>query len=417
MHGLTNRIDRKCFRGDFKLYLKPVGLGILFFIFAIFIIVGSKRERYQHSCRFWGITFSENTSLVKETTRRHLDSLKTLSLGNPDGWGIGYFSLADSLFYLPVIRRGEPQAVFDPRYDDAVSEILKYARSTAIAHIRRGTSGPTSGIPDPHPFRRRCINRRFDMLFAHNGTIPVDVLLRLINEINPIYLKYNPPDYSPNLLDSDLFGILLVEVMDTYSQLTIEECIRLAMVKLDSALGPGFAQMNFVMTDGITLWALNFTKSIPRGISAYFYPANEISDFWIAASQPLDTFSSQWIEIPNKTFVCLKPHTKPVLIPIYSKEKPDQPFMTGRNFNYPNPFSDMTEIHYTLPDYSTVEIAIYDQCGRRLKNLLKAIQPPGQYTVLWDGTDDTKEELAAGIYFCQVTINKKRALLKVVLME
>ncbi|MEO0141971.1 MAG: class II glutamine amidotransferase, partial [candidate division WOR-3 bacterium] len=379
MLGFNNWLDRK----DFPLFLRPITAGIFFFIFAAFVMKCSKEERYQHNCRFWGITFSKNTPQIEETIRRQLDSLRALSLNNPDGWGIGYFFAIDSFSFLPVIRRGEPEAAFDPRYQESVDEIIKYGNRTALVHIRRGTSGPVSGIPNPHPFRRRCINRRFDMLFAHNGTIPVDVLSGLINQINPFYLKYNPPDYSPNFLDSDLFGILLVEVIDTYLQMTIEECIRLAIVKLDSALGPRSGEMNFVMTDGKTLWALNFTRSIPGSITAYFYPATEISDFWIAASQPLDTFSSLWIEIPNKTLVCLKPDTQPILIPIYSKQKPDQPFIMSANSNHPNPFSKMTEINYSLAEYSTVEIIIYDQNGRRTKNLLRAIQLPGEYTVLW----------------------------------
>jgi len=369
----------------------------------------------KHECRFWGIIFSEKTPKINNLIKTHLDSLRQLGSNNPDGWGMGYFvpSLNDIL--LPVIRRAEPSAPIDPRYSEIINEVIRNVEKSAVAHVRKGSSGLTSGIPDPHPFRRKCINRKFDMLFAHNGNINVDVLLSLIFYINPFYLEKNPPDYAPNYLDSDLWAIFLTEIMDTYPGLTIEECIKMAVIKLDSALVLQGAQMNFVMSEGSIIWALNFTKSEPKAITVYYYPDLLISDYWVVASQPLDTLTQKWVEIPNRTLVCLKPDEPVRLIPIFRKF--DTIWIKDSNdfFNHPNPFNHTVAINYYVSKNGPVSINIYDESGRLVKRLIQGLEIQGEYTAYWDGVDDKGVYSAGGIYFCHIKDTNKEKVLKLIL--
>lgn len=355
--------------------------------------------------------------MITDIIMTHLESLQELGATNPDGWGMGYYveSISDTI--LPVIRRGEPSAPVDPRYAEMVQEVVRNVTNSAVAHVRKGSSGPTSGIPDPHPFRRKCINRKFDMLFAHNGTINVDILLRLIFTINPLYLEQNPPDYYPNYLDSDLYSILLVEVMDSYPDLTIEECIKLAVIKLDSALSANEAQLNFVMSSGNTLYALNFTRSEPRAITAYYYPDSLISDFWVVASQPLDTLSHEWVEIPNRTLACFKPNEPVRLIKIYPKFD-NIAFYSDENFVIqPNPFTEMVTINYFVSQPGIVKIRIYDKSGRLVRRLLNEFKITGRYNINWDGLDDNMDRLPTGIYFCHIQDEYDTKVLKVVFIN
>jgi hypothetical protein len=70
--------------------------------------------------------------------------------------------------------------------------------------------------------------------------------------------------------------------------------------------------------------------------------------------------------------------------------------------NFPNPFNPQTHIEYFLPqgDFSqTVSLAIFNQIGQKVRQLVKADQSPGAHEVSWNGTDDKGNHVAAGLYF------------------
>jgi hypothetical protein len=67
--------------------------------------------------------------------------------------------------------------------------------------------------------------------------------------------------------------------------------------------------------------------------------------------------------------------------------------------NYPNPFSDYTEITYTIDNAGHVGMRVYDQHGRLVSTLVNSNQIPGEYTVTWNGTNDSGGRLANGVYF------------------
>ncbi|MCX7995688.1 MAG: class II glutamine amidotransferase [candidate division WOR-3 bacterium] len=387
-----------------------------FLFFILFILFCTKKFENNHECRFWGIVFSEKTPAIASVITTHLDSLCKLGLLNPDGWGMGYFVPSQTDTLLPVIRRGEPAAVGDPRFSWNTLELLRNVQNSAVAHVRRGSSG-LSGIPNPHPFRRKCINRRFDMLFAHNGTINVNILLELITSINPVYLEHNPPDYNPYYIDSDLYAILLAAVIDEYPDLTIEECINIAVAKLDSALGSGSVQLNFVMSDGYTLWALNFTKEEPKALTVHYYPDSTLSDFWVIASQPLDTMSSEWVEIPNRTLVRLRPREPVLFIPVYKREDLMRIRFKNKSLIQPNPFSEIVNIRYYVDRPSVVKINVYDSSGRLVKRLLDAFKFTGEYDIIWNGTDEKDNLLPDGLYFCHILSGESVDVLKIVLLH
>jgi hypothetical protein len=86
--------------------------------------------------------------------------------------------------------------------------------------------------------------------------------------------------------------------------------------------------------------------------------------------------------------------------------------------NTPNPFNPTTTIRYDLPaGGAEVDLAIYDVVGRRVKQLAKGFQTPGVKTAVWDGRDDSGQQVATGVYFCRLragsfTSIRKMAFLK-----
>ena len=71
--------------------------------------------------------------------------------------------------------------------------------------------------------------------------------------------------------------------------------------------------------------------------------------------------------------------------------------------NYPNPFGPVTNITYSLSSRSDVLLTVYDAAGRLVKELVNAQgQGPDEYTVPWDGKDESGDLVPSGVYFCRI---------------
>lgn len=97
--------------------------------------------------------------------------------------------------------------------------------------------------------------------------------------------------------------------------------------------------------------------------------------------------------------------------------------LTARiNSNYPNPFNPETTINYTIPTNSSksnslVEIEIYNLKGQKVKSLVKDNKSPGNYQVVWKGTNDQAKSVASGIYFAKLKVGTSVDYQKMVLMK
>jgi len=78
--------------------------------------------------------------------------------------------------------------------------------------------------------------------------------------------------------------------------------------------------------------------------------------------------------------------------------------------NYPNPFNPVTQIRYSLPCPSVVHLGVYDSLGRIVTKLFEGLQPAGEYTIPFNGS-----EYSSGIYFCVLdadgTISHRKMIL------
>ncbi len=90
-------------------------------------------------------------------------------------------------------------------------------------------------------------------------------------------------------------------------------------------------------------------------------------------------------------------------------EEEEGPVLAARPINAPNPFKENTRISFTLNRQSTVSIVIYDITLRPVRVLVdNEVWDAGEYigrnAIGWDGTTTGGEDLARGIYFCQITV-------------
>jgi hypothetical protein len=85
--------------------------------------------------------------------------------------------------------------------------------------------------------------------------------------------------------------------------------------------------------------------------------------------------------------------------------------------NYPNPFNPETQISFSLPERTTVLLAVYNIRGRKVRQLIEGTLPGGSYKIAWDGTDDQGNRLASGIYFCRLSSGPRVSTSKMILMK
>ena len=84
---------------------------------------------------------------------------------------------------------------------------------------------------------------------------------------------------------------------------------------------------------------------------------------------------------------------------------------------YPNPFNPVTHCQYQLPQKSDVLIAVFDALGKQVRVLVDKDQPAGDYTVVWDGTNDQGTSVASGVYVIRMRAGDFRAQNKVMLIR
>ena len=85
--------------------------------------------------------------------------------------------------------------------------------------------------------------------------------------------------------------------------------------------------------------------------------------------------------------------------------------------NYPNPFNPLTTIAYSLPSRSDVKLTVYNVLGQAVTTLVNGYRAAGNYTIMWDGTDQTGRPVPSGIYFYQLSCGDFQMARKMILSK
>ena len=85
--------------------------------------------------------------------------------------------------------------------------------------------------------------------------------------------------------------------------------------------------------------------------------------------------------------------------------------------NYPNPFNPKTTIRFSLPKDSNVELFVYDVNGKIVKEFINTSMQPGNYKVVWDGTNQSGVLVGSGIYFYRIKAGSFIASQKMIFLK
>jgi hypothetical protein len=89
-----------------------------------------------------------------------------------------------------------------------------------------------------------------------------------------------------------------------------------------------------------------------------------------------------------------------------------QPAQFGLMTNYPNPFNASTQITYSSPTASRIELTIYNILGQRIITLSNGFQQAGTHRFNWDAS-----KVASGIYLARVQSGQQVKTIKLILLR
>jgi hypothetical protein len=79
---------------------------------------------------------------------------------------------------------------------------------------------------------------------------------------------------------------------------------------------------------------------------------------------------------------------------------------------YPNPFNPITNITYGIPEYTNVQIIVYDLSGKQVETLINEFQTAGYHSVNWNA-----DNLPNGVYLIRMDSGEFSQRQKVVLVK
>jgi hypothetical protein len=93
------------------------------------------------------------------------------------------------------------------------------------------------------------------------------------------------------------------------------------------------------------------------------------------------------------------------------------PNTPGLYQNTPNPCNPRTAIEFDLTEGVATTLGIYNLSGRRVRTLVNGIVAAGHHRVPWDGTDDSGNRVASGVYVYRLTAGSYYASRKLVVLK
>lgn len=89
------------------------------------------------------------------------------------------------------------------------------------------------------------------------------------------------------------------------------------------------------------------------------------------------------------------------------KEDPFGYSQNGNLSNYPNPFSNSTNIKYSLEQSGHVQVKILDMMGTEIMAFDQGFQSEGEYMLTWNAKNKFGDEISSGSYMYELSVNSK----------
>jgi flagellar hook assembly protein FlgD len=75
--------------------------------------------------------------------------------------------------------------------------------------------------------------------------------------------------------------------------------------------------------------------------------------------------------------------------------------------NYPNPFSNHTNIAFEIAEKSKVVLEIYSLNGQKIKQLINSEMPAGKHSISWNARNENNSKVEPGFYVCRMLVGNQ----------
>ena len=93
------------------------------------------------------------------------------------------------------------------------------------------------------------------------------------------------------------------------------------------------------------------------------------------------------------------------------------PSITTLHGNYPNPFNPSTDIRFSLGRDTEVLLDVYNIKGEKVRTLVDGHLQVNDYSIQWNGKDDSGDIVGSGVYFYKLKTEKYTSTRKMILMK
>ncbi|MFQ5770533.1 MAG: FlgD immunoglobulin-like domain containing protein, partial [bacterium] len=85
--------------------------------------------------------------------------------------------------------------------------------------------------------------------------------------------------------------------------------------------------------------------------------------------------------------------------------------------NFPNPFNPETNIRFAMKEAGEVTLNIYNLQGQLVRSLVSDHREAGNYSVMWNGADNSGRLVASGIYIYKFEVNRFKDTKRMVFLK
>ena len=89
----------------------------------------------------------------------------------------------------------------------------------------------------------------------------------------------------------------------------------------------------------------------------------------------------------------------------------------GLDGPYPNPTNGAVTLPFNLPGAETVEVAIYNATGQRIRRVWAGPLAAGRHVYSWGTDDDHGQPVASGVYLCRLTVGSRQQVRRLVVVR
>jgi len=220
--------------------------------------------------------------------------------------------------------------------------------------------------------------------------LPFHVTVNPVNDLPTSFSLLSPED-GENRIDEDLIFFEWEESRDEIEDSAVTFIIALTYIDSTIRISVGIGET----LAPLTREDMVFRSDVPIEI-----------EWMVYAFDGIDSLAS------NETFQLW-------ISPLAVDEDGLEPLPTELKLGsvYPNPFNDVVEISYDIPEPAYVMLSIIDLSGRLVKVIAYKPMKPGRYSTYWNGMNESGLKVSSGLYICRLSTPYGVKLSRVVLLR